>query len=234
MEIKQISEHIWSLKTWMIVPIHVWIVKGEDGVTLVDAGIGNMGKGILKFVKALDAGPLNRIVLTHGHPDHVGAIKKILAETDVSVYAHKIEIPYMEGKLAYPGRKKASASVEEHLAQPLEEDELGTLKTIGGLIPYLTPGHAPGHVVYYHPKDQVLLAGDLFTSKSDKLYRPMPMFTYDMEEAVRSSRIVGKLKPKRLEVCHGKAVLNPAEHLDQYIQNTSKKYAIKEENVFKG
>ncbi|MGM7700521.1 MBL fold metallo-hydrolase [Pseudalkalibacillus sp. Hm43] len=234
MEIKQISEHIWSLKTWMIVPIHVWVVKEEDGVTLVDAGIGMMGKGILKFINGLDAGPLKRIVLTHGHPDHVGALKSILKETEVPVYVHSNEIPYMEGKKAYPGRKKPSANVSENLAQPLMEDETGKLNKIGNLEPYWTPGHAPGHVVYYQPEDGVLLAGDLFTSKNEKLYRPMPMFTYDMEEAVRSSQIVGELKPKRLEVCHGKAVLNPADHLDQYIQETTKTYSIKEENVFKG
>ncbi|WP_242694856.1 MBL fold metallo-hydrolase [Pseudogracilibacillus auburnensis] len=65
-----------------------------------------MAKGILKFIEQLNAGSLKRIVLTHGHPDHVGAIKRILKVKTVPVFAHRIEIPYMEGDYPYPGRKK--------------------------------------------------------------------------------------------------------------------------------
>ncbi len=47
MKAKQISDHIWSLKTWMIIPIHVWVVVEEDGITLIDAGMPMMAKGIM-------------------------------------------------------------------------------------------------------------------------------------------------------------------------------------------
>lgn len=89
------------------------------------------------------------------------------------------------------------------------------------LTPYLTPGHSPGHVVYHHAEDGVLMAGDLFTSKRGRLHRPMPMFTADMTQAVESSEIVRTLTPKRLEVCHGDPVFQPAAHLDAYIQRTA-------------
>lgn len=44
MKIERVSEHIWALKTWMLFPVRVWIVAEEDGVTLVDAGVGSMAK----------------------------------------------------------------------------------------------------------------------------------------------------------------------------------------------
>ena len=223
MKVKKVSEHIWSLKTWILIPIHVWIVADEEGMTLVDAGMPMMAKGIMKYMNQLEAGPLRRILLTHGHSDHVGALKSILSETNVPIYAHEIEIPYMEGELIYPRRKKAEHNVAKGIVQPLQEDEQGGLKAIAGLTPYLTPGHSPGHVVYYHEQDQVLLAGDLFTSKKGKLHQPMSMFTADMAEAVRSSSIVEKLKPKRLEVCHGNPVLHPADQLEEYMQKMSAK-----------
>lgn len=222
MKKEQISEHVWSLKTWMIIPIHVWVVKDDDGVTLIDAGIPSMAKGILSFIDELQVGPLQRIILTHGHSDHTGAISSILKTANVPVYAHRIEIPYMDGELPYPRRKKAAQTVSKEITQVLPEDEHGNLTKVAGLTPYLTPGHSPGHVVYYHEKDEVLLAGDLFTSKKGKLHRPMPMFTADMDEAIKSSTIVRQLKPKRLEVCHGKPVFQPADHLDEYLQNFGK------------
>ncbi|RAP77089.1 MBL fold metallo-hydrolase [Paenibacillus montanisoli] len=219
MKIERISEHIWSLRSWMIIPFRVWVVKEKDGVTLVDAGIPAMTKGILRFIGKLQAGPLKRIVLTHGHSDHVGAIAGLLAKyPDADVYAHEIEFPYMEGREPYPRRKKAGQTVRPGLAKPLKtnEDGGGGLAAIGSLSVYHTPGHSPGHVAYYHEQDGVLLAGDMFTSSKGRLRRPMPMFTADMDEAVRSSEIVRKLRPARLEICHGGPVLEPAAQLDAY------------------
>jgi glyoxylase-like metal-dependent hydrolase (beta-lactamase superfamily II) len=218
MKAEQVSEHIWSIRSWLLLPCRVWLVQEEDGVTLVDAGMPFMAKGILSHLEQLKLGELKQIVLTHGHSDHVGSIKQILAHKNVPVYAHTIEIPYMEGELIYPRRKKAEKNVDKGLARPLPQNEQGVLESIGGLQPYLTPGHSPGHVVYVHEQDGVLLAGDLFTSRAGKLNRPMPMFTADMEEAVKSSAIVRQLRPTHLEVCHGKPVKNPAEQLDAYLE----------------
>ncbi|NOU98853.1 MBL fold metallo-hydrolase [Paenibacillus planticolens] len=214
MSIKQISEHIWSVRTWMIIPVHVWAVVDHDGVTLVDAGVPWMAKSILRLINEL--GPLKQIVLTHGHGDHVGTLKRILQVHSVPVFAHRKEIPFVEGRTPYPGRSKAVAQVAKGVLQPLPEDEDGRLSPIGGLTPYFTPGHSPGHVVYYHEKDDVLLTGDLFNSKKGKLF--MARFTPDPEEALRSSAIVKQLNPKRLEVCHGDTVFQPAEQLDELMK----------------
>ncbi|MFC4022425.1 MBL fold metallo-hydrolase [Oceanobacillus longus] len=218
MKIKKVSDHIWSLKSWIGMPIHVWAVTDEEGVTLVDAGMPLMATKIMKFVEQLDAGPLNRILLTHGHVDHIGALKKVTQEKEISVHAHYIEIPYLEGDKLYPGRKKLEKNVKKGIVQPLKTDEQGRLNSVSGLTPYFTPGHSPGHVVYYHAEDQVLLAGDLFTSKKGKLQKPMPLFTGNMKEAVKSSTIVEQLKPKQLEVCHGNTVYKPAEQIEAYVR----------------
>jgi len=217
MKIEQVSEHIWSLQAWLMIPVRVWVVADEEGVTLIDAGMPFMAKGILRFLDRLNAGPLQRILLTHGHSDHVGAVAAIRNAQHIPVHAHRIELPYMEGEIAYPRRRKRETNVEKGVAQPLTETEDGRLQPVAGLVPYLTPGHSPGHVVYFHEQDQVLLAGDLFTSRRGKLRPPMSLFTGDMAAAIRSAGIVKKLNPRRLEVCHGGPVFAPADQLDAYL-----------------
>ncbi|MGO4540442.1 MBL fold metallo-hydrolase [Paenibacillus sp. 2TAB19] len=219
MKATQISKQVWSLRTWVIIPITVWVVVEEDGVTLIDTGIPTMAKGIMKFIEQLQAGPLKRILLTHGHSDHVGSLKAILSKHNVPVFAHRKEIPFIEGELPYSG-KKLMTTLPKGATQALQENGHGQLQPIGGLTPYFTPGHSPGHTVYFHEADQVLLAGDLFSSKNGKLRKPL--FTPDMSEVLNSSTIVSKLRPARLEVCHGSSVFKPAEQLDEYVAGIRK------------
>jgi glyoxylase-like metal-dependent hydrolase (beta-lactamase superfamily II) len=243
MKIMRISEHIWKCQVWLLIPISIWIVRSNRGLTLVDAGIPWMAGGLLKQIERMEL-PLERILLTHGHSDHVGGIKRIRQQFPVPVYAHSLEIPYMEGKHPYLRRSKAETTVEPGLAQPLDAwvDEVDPLnrasssdagpfspigssileptmlKTVEGLTPYLTPGHSPGHVVYYHEADGILLAGDLFTSSKGKLKPPMAMFTGDMQQALESSKVIELLKPKVVSVCHGGEVLKPYEQYGNYIE----------------
>lgn len=206
MKVVQVSEHVWQLGGWMVFPMNVWLISGEDGVTLIDTGIGPMAGKIVKTIDALGKGPLKRILLTHCHSDHIGSIKGLLALNQVPVYANSIEIPYGEGRVAYPGRKKAQTLVEPDVVTPLVENAGKELFEIDGIIPFHTPGHTPGHTIYLHKQDSVLICGDLFTEKNGRLNRPMPMFTSDMEQAIESGKIIQKIRPKVVCISHGKIV----------------------------
>ncbi|MBD8499426.1 MBL fold metallo-hydrolase [Paenibacillus arenosi] len=216
MKLEQISTHIWSLKTWFLFPMRVWLVKDEVGITLVDAGMPFMARSIHRAIDQLNAGSLQRILLTHGHSDHVGSVHKLHSAYNVPIYAHELEIPYMEGRMIYPRRRKIEQNVRQGIAAALPMTETGELQSIAGLQPFLTPGHSPGHTVYMHEKDGVLLAGDLFTSKRGRLKRPMSAFTANMKEAIASGAIITQLQPKHLEVCHGAPVAHPASQWESY------------------
>ena len=91
------------------------------------------------------------ILLTHGHFDHVGAVKDLAAETDCDVYISEadLSLPPMltSGKLYYTHTYPAS----------------GTLNLAGLTIRVLpTPGHTPGSVC--------LLVGDTIFS-GDTLFQ---------------------------------------------------------------
>ena len=192
MRLERVSEHIWSLTVWVLIPVRVWLVRDpEGGVTLVDVGLPFMARGILRAVERLHAGPLQRILLTHGHSDHVGALRRIVTQTPVPVYAHAIQIPYLEGALPYPRRRAApSLGPQGGSSRPWKRALTAASAGWRASKPYLTPGHAPGHVVYYHEQDQVLIGGNLAMSKKGQVRPPMAIFTGDMEEAIRSLQIL--------------------------------------------
>lgn len=70
------------------------------GWVLVDAGV--MGTaGLIAGAVESRLGKNSRpaaIVLTHGHFDHVGALEELADRWDVSIYAHELEFPYLDGR----------------------------------------------------------------------------------------------------------------------------------------
>ena len=100
-------------------------------------------KGIKKNLAA--------ILLTHGHFDHVGAVKILAADTDCRVYIH-------ENDLSLPATLTAGALYYTHTY-----GEGDTLKIAGLSIRVLhTPGHTPGCVC-------LMVEDNLFTG--DTLFR---------------------------------------------------------------
>ncbi|MCP8969266.1 MBL fold metallo-hydrolase [Ectobacillus ponti] len=220
MQITQISTHIWSVKPKWI-PIQVWLVKGENGCNLIDAGLPFMGKGILQAADSLGLGPITKVLLTHGHPDHVGGLQYILKQQQLPVFATAAEIPYAAGEKPYIEGKKSKAALERRQLQPLVEQD-GAFEQIEGLVPYLTPGHTPGHASFFHKEDGVLLAGDLFATKRGHLAPPVARFTTNMKQNVESGRVVVDLQPQLLSICHGKELQNPHLQYEAYAAAYSK------------
>ena len=122
--------------------------EDSDRCLIVDPGY-EAGK-ILKVLEEKQLQP-EAILLTHGHFDHVGAVRELFSETDCDVYISEadLSLPPMitNGRLFYTHTYPASGAL-----------------TLAGLTFWVlpTPGHTPGSVC--------LLAGDTMFS-GDTLFR---------------------------------------------------------------
>src|SRR6266851_303089 len=71
MQVIQESDVLFRLTRFGLV--NCFLVREEDGFTLVDTGLAGSGKQITKVAERI-GGIIRRILLTHAHVDHAGSI----------------------------------------------------------------------------------------------------------------------------------------------------------------
>ena len=113
------------------------------------------------ILDALEGRELKAILLTHGHFDHVGAVKELVAETGCKVYIHAadLSLPPMitAGQLYY-----THTYAEGDTVSPIEGAELHVLHT---------PGHTPGSVCLLLG-DQMFSGDTLFEGSCGRMDLP--------------------------------------------------------------
>ncbi len=130
--------------------------SGSDTCVVIDPGYEP--KEILHKANVVGK-QVEAIILTHGHFDHVGGVKKIAADTGCPVYIHKADFDMRDQvKALFPLTGKAFADVRF-----LEDGQV--LKLSGLEIKVLhTPGHTPGSVCLAF--EDCLITGDTLFAMS--------------------------------------------------------------------
>lgn len=240
-----VADNVWGMKD---VFVNLYMIKSSenDEWFLIDAGLKTSLPKIKRMAAELfgDKKP-QAIVLTHGHFDHVGSLKKLIEEWNVPVYAHYLELPYLTGKSSYPpGDPTVGGGMMALMSglYPTSPINLGEhVKVLGedGLIPgfkewhYIhTPGHAFGHISLFRNNDKVLIAGDAFITTNNasalqalffqqkKVLPPPPYFTPDWKAAHESIKKISELSPEIVATGHGKPMYG--EDMQQQLHSLDK------------
>lgn len=116
----------------------------------------------LIYQTAQDVGWTIKLILaTHGHFDHVLASKALKELTGAPFYIHKNDVSWLESLpqqgIHFIGRPFPQAAAPDRLLT--DNPEIIELAAIR-LETIFTPGHAPGHISYFMPAQQVVFSGD--------------------------------------------------------------------------
>jgi glyoxylase-like metal-dependent hydrolase (beta-lactamase superfamily II) len=211
--------------------VHCYLLPRADGAWIaVDAGLGvpDAGERWASVLDALD-GPVARIVITHFHPDHVGAAAELAAITGAPV--HQGTEDYDQCVRAWSASNRSERMPHDLRANGVPEAEIAVFReqsdALGRMVHFVRdpeplaegdsvdgwevlhlPGHADGHIGLV--RDGVLIAGDALLATITPnvgLYpdsRPDPLGDY-----LASLERIVELAPRVAYGGHGEAIADP-------------------------
>lgn len=217
------SNLIKLTRMWVM---NCYLVREDDGLTLVDTGMGGSADGILAAARA-EGAPIVRILLTHAHSDHVGSLDALhaqLPEADVLITARDARFLHGDKSLD-PGEPQVKLRGGYPVCQTTPTRLLQPGDRVGSLEVIASPGHTPGHASFLDTRDGTLIAGDAFQTQGGiavsgmvRWMFPLPaMATWHKPTALESARRLRQLDPSRLAVGHGAVIEAPGPAMDRAI-----------------
>jgi len=153
---------------------NIIVQAGDEGVLVIDTGMGSRGADILAAIKRISDKPIRIVINTHVHDDHTGANETLaaagralagnapgnsgLALESARVLAHENVLKRMSAPTGEPSPRPFGAwPTETFFGEDKEiffNDEAIQL--------FHQPGHTDGDVLVFFRRSDVVASGDLF------------------------------------------------------------------------
>ena len=173
------------------------------GGVLVDTGIAHLRKDLVSCLKGR---PVEAIVNTHAHEDHMGANALLQKIFQVPIHAHRDALPI----IAHPERLKLLPYQKLYfgLPAPAHAEPIAEVLEAGGyrFRVHPAPGHSPDHVLLHEEERGWLLCGDAFIAGQDRVFRG----SYDLANILGTLRRILDLAPETMFTGMGAVLKRPA------------------------
>ncbi len=192
--------------------INCFLIREPDGYTLIDTNLKSSEAEILKAAAEI---PIQRILLTHPHVDHVGSVDALMTRLPtLQLLASARSIPILQippDLTLRPGEigpiRGGNPGITSKLTGTIAEGD-----RISSLLVIDTPGHIHGHQSFLDERDGTLYAGDQFATLGQLTitgFTPwwFPLKAYSNRDQARDTAIKLQSYPIRRVACgHGKVL----------------------------
>jgi glyoxylase-like metal-dependent hydrolase (beta-lactamase superfamily II) len=232
MKITRHGEHLVQLtKFSAIFPMNCFLVREDDGLTLVDSTLYSPAEDVARTAAGLGL-QLRRVALTHAHGDHVGGVAGLrqrfpgvevsISQRDARLLVGDKSLDAAEPQTPVKGYFVKIDWTPDRLLQP--GDRVGSLEVVAA------PGHTPGQVAFLDTRDRSLVAGDAFQTRGGMavsgVIRPLFPFpalgTWHKPTALTTAVALRDLRPSRLAVGHGDPLEDPIPAMERAIETASR------------
>ena len=171
----QAAPGLYSMGQSMGGNVHAFLLDDGKELTLIDSLFDTDAHRVIAQVDAIGKklSDIKHIILTHAHRSHLGGVAKLQELSGAQVYAHEWEsdiisgdrpsqpvslwpqppyrVYYLQVGQYFDLSKHVPVKVDHYVH---EGDQIGPVKVI------FAAGHSPGHLSFYWPERQALIAGD--------------------------------------------------------------------------
>jgi glyoxylase-like metal-dependent hydrolase (beta-lactamase superfamily II) len=236
---------------WAVGPVNAYLID-DDPLTLIDTGpihgptIDALECGLAACGRSIEQ--LERIVITHQHPDHWGLAQVLADRSGAEVCAHEDLGPWLADHPGSLEREEqfATAILRRHGADPAicgavytEDIDLSSAVAVthplrnGAVLQYADrrlqvlhrPGHSRSDTVLYDPDRGVMIAGDHVMQRPSVPLLSLPLTGgsgddgYSPLAAFRASLArTQALSPSLILAGHGDPVRDPAAVIDRRLE----------------
>ena len=169
---------------------YVYVILGQEPVLIDTFFPGKIDRVIAGLDRiGLKPTDIAHILLTHSDVDHIGNAKRLRELSGATLWAPREELAYLYHEQKDHGVRRIIRALMK-VDKPAIDRTYDSWEYISDLELIPTPGHTPGHVSIRY--QDVLIAGDLVTTRKGKLKRSPGLLTWNQQALQQSLQEVGK------------------------------------------
>jgi len=182
---------------------HTYLLVSGGEALLIDAGVGHPDH-LAAIARALaeNEATLTTVVVTHNHPDHATGVPALAAVFPRAVFA---KFPWTDD-VAPAGLR----------LQPLADGDDIRFGS-DAITAVHTPGHAPDHLALWHNPTRTLFSSDLVIAGSSVMIEASR--GGNLSQYLHSLERMLELEPQRLLPAHGPAIDDPPAVVRSYLEH---------------